>query len=41
LDPSFILTEQPELYEPDGIHPKANFYYQYFAFLADMAGLPE
>lgn len=39
LDASFILEQQPELYDQDGIHPKKAFYPKWLTFLADAAGV--
>lgn len=39
VDAGFLLTEMPELYDADGIHPKGNFYTYWLTYLADLAGL--
>lgn len=39
VDAGFLLRAMPELYDADGIHPKANFYTYLFTYLGDMAGL--
>lgn len=39
LDSEFILIREPDLYDGDGIHPKASFYPKWLTYVADMAGL--
>lgn len=39
LNPGFILEQNAEFYEPDGIHVVKSFYYKWLTYLADMAGI--
>lgn len=39
LDASFILEQNPKLFDEDGIHPKKSYYPKWLTFLADMAGV--
>lgn len=39
LNPGFILEQNTEFYEPDGIHVVKSFYYKWLTYLADMAGI--
>ena len=39
VDASFILESMPELYAPDGVHPRREYYPMWLTYLADIAGL--
>ena len=39
IDASFILEAMPELYAPDGVHPRREYYPMWLTYLADIAGL--
>ena len=39
IDSGFILKALPELYYPDGRHPRKNYYPLWLTYLADVAGL--
>ncbi len=41
LDASFILEQNPKLFDKDGIHPKKSYYPRWLTFLADMAGVED
>ncbi len=41
VDPSFLLREMPELYFPDGVHPRREYYPMWLTYLADVAGLSD
>ena len=39
IDSGFILKNKPELYSPDGRHPRKNYFPLWLTYLADMTGL--
>ena len=39
IDTGFILKARPDLYSPDGRHPRKNYYPLWLTYLADMTGL--
>ena len=39
IDADFLLLSRPDLYGPDGIHPRRNFYPMWLTYLSDIRGL--
>ena len=39
IDADFLLIARPDLYSPDGIHPRRGFYPMWLTYLADIMGL--